>query len=150
MDSRLVRLTSSTWRFFGVNEAPKTIVVNGNHLEFCQYFSLFRKTRYLIHLTTCNKHIFSKLDIKSLFVKVYYAQFLIIFPYFLIKLANKLLQMKHLHDKDNSFSSIFLFTIWHSYNLGNPIWLLIVWSHYISPNCQNINVLYLIHLSLYY
>ena len=58
--------------------------------------------------------------------------------------------MKYLHDKDNSFSSIFLFTIWHSHNLGNPIWLLIVWSHYISPNCQNINVLYLIHLSLYY
>ena len=91
---------------FGVNKAPKTIVVNGNHLEFCQYFSLFRKTRYLIHLTTCNKHIF-QIRPKSLFVKVYYAQFLIIFPYFLIKLANKLLQMKHLHDKDNSFSSIF-------------------------------------------
>ena len=48
--------------FFGVNEAPKTIVVNGNHMEFCHYLSLFHKTRYLIHLNTCNKHIFTKLD----------------------------------------------------------------------------------------
>ena len=60
--SNLVRLTSPTWRFFGVNEAPKTIVVNGNHLEFCQYFSIFHKTRYLIHLTTCNKHILTTSD----------------------------------------------------------------------------------------
>ena len=60
--SNLIRLTSPTWRFFGVNEAPKTIVVNGNHLEFRQYFSIYCKTRYLIHLTTCNEHILNISD----------------------------------------------------------------------------------------
>ena len=60
--SNLVRLTSPTWLFFGVNEAPKTIVVNGNHLEFCQYFSIYCKTRYLIHLTICNEHILTTSD----------------------------------------------------------------------------------------
>ena len=26
----------------GVNEAPKSIVVNGNHIEFCHYFSIYQ------------------------------------------------------------------------------------------------------------
>ena len=26
-------------------------------MEFHHYFSIFHKTRYLIHLTTCNEHI---------------------------------------------------------------------------------------------
>ena len=47
---------------FGVNKAPKTIVVNGNHMEFHQYFSVFHKTRYLIHLTTSNEHILTTSD----------------------------------------------------------------------------------------
>ena len=62
MLSPLIHLTSPTWRFFGVNEAPKTIVVNGKHMEFPLYFSIFRKTCYLIHLTICNEHILNTLD----------------------------------------------------------------------------------------
>ena len=35
---------------FGVNEAPKTIVVNGNHMEFCCYFSVYwLKSLLLFH-----------------------------------------------------------------------------------------------------
>ena len=48
--------------FWSKNKAPKTIVVNGNHLEFCQYFSIYCKTRYLIHLTICNEHILTTSD----------------------------------------------------------------------------------------
>ena len=38
MDSCVVDLMSSTWWFSEVNEAPKAIVVNGNCMEFHQYF----------------------------------------------------------------------------------------------------------------
>ena len=31
-------------------------------MEFHLYFSIFRKTRYLIHLTICNEHILNTLD----------------------------------------------------------------------------------------
>ena len=45
---------------FGTNVLRESIVVNGNHMELCQYFSVFQKTRYLIHLITCHKHVFTK------------------------------------------------------------------------------------------
>ena len=31
-------------------------------MEFPLYFSIFRKTRYLIHLTICNEHILNTFD----------------------------------------------------------------------------------------
>ena len=31
-------------------------------MEFHLYFLIFRKTPYLIHLTTCNEHILTELD----------------------------------------------------------------------------------------
>ena len=103
--SNLVRLTSPTWRFFGVNEAPKTIVVNGNHLEFHQYFSIYCKTRYLIHLTTCNEHILTTSDQNSNLIAHIIDSFDSFF-HLLIKLANELLQKKNLLNKTNSFYSI--------------------------------------------
>ena len=47
---------------FWSKRATKTIVVNGNNLEFRQYFSLFPKNRYLNHLTICNQPLLTKLD----------------------------------------------------------------------------------------
>ena len=100
------RRTSPTRRFFGVNEAPKTIVVHGNHLEFHQYFLIFRKTHYLIHLTTCNEHILTTSDQNRNLIAYIMDTFDPFFQLFLIKLANKLLQKKNLLNKTNSFYSI--------------------------------------------
>ena len=46
---------------FGTKCTHGSIVVNGNHMEFHLYFSIFLKTRYLIHLTICNEHILNTL-----------------------------------------------------------------------------------------
>ena len=89
--SNLVRLMPPTWWFFGVNEAPKTIVVNGNHLEF--------------RLTTCNKHISTTSDqICNLIAHI--MESFDSFFHLLIKLANELLQKKNLLNKTNYFCSI--------------------------------------------
>ena len=89
---------SFAWRHhmavFWVNEAPKTIVVNGNHMEFHQYFLIYCKTRYLIHLTTCNEHILTTSDQNRNLIAHIMDSFDSFFHLFFIKLANELLQKK--------------------------------------------------------
>ena len=108
-------------------------------MEFPLYFSIFRKTRYLIHLTICNEHILNTFDQNCNLITYIMHNF----DSFFHQIGKYITINEKFTQENQFFLFYFLCTVWHFHNLGNPIWLLTVWPYFISPNCQNVQVFFL-------